>query len=97
MYFKFLTATMGLNLPPLFAFEMLFNSCVHPRIFIEHLLCTMGHDTSIIVSLLPRKQNRPVADFVGCLDPGGGNECRSKDHTDNCGISAVPRAVERRC
>lgn len=42
MYFKFLVATVDLHLPPLFAFEILFNSFVHPQIFIEHLLCTMG-------------------------------------------------------
>ena len=27
---------------PVFAFEILFNSIVHPQIFIEHQLCTMG-------------------------------------------------------
>lgn len=43
VYFTFLMAAVGLNLPPLFAFEILFDSFVHPQICIEHLLRTMGH------------------------------------------------------
>ena len=38
----YLMATMGLILPPAFPCKILFNSFVHPQIFIEHLLGTMG-------------------------------------------------------
>lgn len=68
MYFKFLMAAVGLNLPLVFALEMFFNSFVQPDMFIGHLLWNVLGDSQTVVSPLT-----VVTEFVGSLDPGEGN------------------------